>query len=813
MRTRILNLLPYFVITLFVLLMAAQLNQPPMNRFPGWDYFWTDLLQGGKLMALKQSLPLGELPALNPYVDFGFNSLGDTTVPQHFLYPLNLLALALPVETVILIKLLVALLVGAVGAYLFIGDFVEDRYVALLGALSFISLPFVIGLHYYHPILQLLCFMPLLLRLTHKLAGGGGKLCAAGFALAAALAVGAGDVYSIIIVPAGVFIYACFVSRGDTAVKKILFGAKAAALAAAAGAYYFVPLLYNMWFNGGFAKLLAGIAAPSSPRMSLFGFISFWIHYCAYSALVPVEGTGALYYVPVSFYCAIIFAFLKRRELFSESAVPFRAVSGLLAAGFAMLLLSMFFYAVPQLSGKANGVMRHHINLWQFACTLAAFVSFGAIGRFSGANVLYARLAAISLLIDLAFFSFHNPWWQGLFSLAHSASGFHSSNRMPMRVIGDMWQLLPFANLALVGLLWARSRKCSPPLLYAGLLLVPLFTVSLHNELRATQQSEWQMVARNSYRWDSYLKRQECFDALMGPSDPNFRVLPSSKGVIDDKRGRNWKLIAETEMHNSGRRKVLYSYRETMHPFSAALYSSLRGAYYPSNFYPPLSGQVAPRLDTVKLMGVKWVLSADERIQSPELLYRGLCRSANPPFLSYPEYAGGDIYVYELARPLPVAFVAGKRKTVSARESVAEILKGGSYPWLDGTVYLEGNDGLDTPQNKGFSAKKNYARIVSEGYGHVLASVESDGPGFLVLSYLYRPFWKAVDADTGRPLRIFRAYGGFMAVPLPGSGTSRVLLKYTPMDAYAGLALSALAVLAALFWKINGAGTGFSARN
>lgn len=61
---------------------------------------------------------------------------------------------------------------------------------------------------------------------------------------------------------------------------------------------------------------------------------------------------------------------------------------------------------------------------------------------------------------------------------------------------------------------------------------------------------------------------------------------------------------------------------------------------------------------------------------------------------------------------------------------------------------------------------------------------------FLVLSYLYRQNWKAYLGPD--QLKIYRAYGGLMAVRIP-PGSYTVKFQYTPVDVYLGLSLTVLA--------------------
>ncbi|HEY1433895.1 MAG TPA: YfhO family protein, partial [Thermoanaerobaculia bacterium] len=87
------------------------------------------------------------------------------------------------------------------------------------------------------------------------------------------------------------------------------------------------------------------------------------------------------------------------------------------------------------------------------------------------------------------------------------------------------------------------------------------------------------------------------------------------------------------------------------------------------------------------------------------------------------------------------------------------------------------------------------ARLAEDAPERVVADVTATYAGLLVLTDLDYPGWIA--EEDGRRLPMLRADGFFRAVALP-PGTHRVVFRYRPLAFYAGLALSALALLVAL---------------
>jgi len=281
----------------------------------------------------------------------------------------------------------------------------------------------------------------------------------------------------------------------------------------------------------------------------------------------------------------------------------------------------------------------------------------------------------------------------------------------------------------------------------------------------------------------------------MGYYDPNYRTLPGSADIFKSGRGQNWKLIAETELHVQDRQKVLFTYRETMHPYAALLYSTFGGVFVPSNWFPPLSEQIPRNMAIARLMGVRWVLSSDATIDSPDLVYRGKCVTSKPPFPFDGPAADGTIYVYEVLDPVGIAFLTDRYQVVDISESLRTIFLNRDHPWKRGIVYLE-TEPTTEGKNRTISSTEvipnlgSRAEIAKETFNSIELNLSTPTPRYLVLSYLYRPNWKAYLGQDD--LRIYRAYGGFMAVQVP-PGQHLIRFRYTALDVYLGLFLTGLA--------------------
>jgi hypothetical protein len=807
------------LIILYVIIFMFQIHLPPFESYPGWDEFWVDVRTAGGLLTLKQALLDGQLPAITPYEDFGFNFAGNTA-PTLPLSPFNLLILAFSPAAVMVLRTASYFILGGVGAYLFLKLVTRDRLLSLLGGLTYISIPFVLNLHFYDT-LAVFLLIPLFLLLIHHILGRPTPLKYLLFVVLCIIEFSAGDVHTLVILPVVVAVYSLLIGLGYyrvgflSSIKRTVLLTFLCILSAS---FYILPLYRNLSEISATLNSFkdAGLYTGGG-GMDLAGFLSFFWQNGFESLFRPSEGSGLLLYVPALFYFGIIMALAFYRVVFKENRRQIVIVIALLLLGLSMFLISVVFYILPGgFSSLGHGLLRGHINLIPFMVVLAGFVCFAAINRTKGfKNKIYIPIVAGALLIDLFFcgariIRFIYPTIFGL-PPRTALEGITSSNLISVLFIKDMWVFLPWLNLLFVILLFSHSLigylKSTPAkALAVGFaacaVLLPLLNISVHNELRA---SKYQVERSNPYRWEAYLERRAGVNEIIGPYDKNYRTMPASADVYKIGRGRNWKLIAETELHVQDNQKMLFSYRETVHPYTSLVYSTFQSRLMLSNWFPPISGRVPGNMDVVRLMGVKWVISADAALNSPDLLYRGeyVTRKAPPHHDNI--MADGTTYIYEVRDPLPIAFLADKYRVVSLSESLKTIQENKEHPWSQGIVYLETEPSGGTAQENTAvksvsSGSESSAEITDETFNSFEVNVTVPAAKYLVLSYLYRPNWHAYLGPE--ELKVYRAYGGFMAVEVP-PGESTVRFRYTPRDVYLGLLLTALAFVLPLLAYIT----------
>lgn len=801
-----------FFIILYVILLTLQINQRPFERYPEWDHFWVDTEAAGKLTSLKHALGHHEIPAIDPYTELGWNLAGD----HHSIWGiLNIFVLFFTPATVLILQHMMLLFLGAWGAFLYLYFITRNRYLSFLGGLTYISLPFTISLYYYGSSFADFNLVPLLLFLLHRLGKNISRNNLLVFIFFCAIAIGLADINFLLVLFTIIPVYSFLIGiwyyqfSPFQALKKSFLLSLFALLA---GSFYLVPLFYNLHSIGSAVATFKEIGIVSLGSLGQkISFFSYFLERGGVESLhLPFEEMGLVLYIPALFYIFILLSLIFKPVIFRENQ-PFPTVFALILLGALMFFASFVFYhplaskLIPGIREAATGVFRFHLHLLPFLSLLAAFICVSEINKIRNHKIkigIYAVTIITSLLVDLDFTS-NLP--------ANLDRPYGSSNLVPVPIANPL-ALIPFVNLAVIFLLAAShlpgnlkntsSRKVAIAGSILLAILVSLLGISNYNEWFATgQQGREPPLTRNPFRWESYLERKGCIDRAIPRYDSNYRTLYAGKGRVLPQDGRDWKLIAETELHVTEGEKVLFSYREFEHPFTGLLrgtFQKKEKTFKRAKLMPPLSREVPENLNLMRLMGVKWIISADEEIFHPDLAYRGKCFSREgPKGLQGGEQEEGYFYLYELLNPLGITFLANDYQKVEINKSLQTIYDGKDYPWMHGVVYLETDPVPDTVSEKAVNnppggESSGRVKIVRESFSSLELSVTSSKPEFLVLSYIYRPFWK-VSVD-GLQTRIYRAYGGFMSIYLsPGSHT--VKFRYYPLDIYLGLILTFIAFL------------------
>lgn len=801
----------------YVILLTLQINQLPFERYPEWDHFWVDVRTAGALYSLKHALANFELPALSPYLGFGWNLAGD----HHSFWALpNILLTILSPRSVIILCQFIALLAGSIGAFIYLYRISSNAALSLFGGFTYVSIPFTISLSYYYSSAWGFFFIPIFLTLIHLILENPNRKNLMGFFLLSAFSIGLCDIYFLVVIAIVVPLYALLVGilyhriSFLPALKKSSF---LLILCLLSGSFYIIPLLFNLMDMGTAVSAFKAAGIIPTNYIGLeYNFLQIFRELNGWESLyLPIEGSALILYIPAFFYFSILLALLFYDVLFKEKSRQLFLVLCLVILGSSMLFGSVIFYSpitaklFPAIREAARGVLRLHLNLIPFVGILAAFICFSALDALTNKKIkfgLYALIFIFSLLIDEYLF---NVLPLGV------ERPFGSSNLIPIP-IGNPLHLIPFLNLSFIIILVLINilKSIDKPeikypfytILVELMLFVSVLGVSNYNEWFATgQQGRQPPLTRNSYRWDSYLQRKECIDKIIPRSDPNYRTLFSGRGLLVDYDGRNRNLIAETELHVADKEKVLFSYREFEHPYTGLMRGTFKlggKAFYRSNIMPPLSSEVPGNLNYIKLMGVKRIVSADAEISAEGITYRGSCRTAEGPAGTAGGYQeGGIMYVYEVTEPLGISFLVDSYKKVSQTDSLQTIFLKKETPWINNLVFLEKDPPVRVESSiKNIQAQdtENRALITQEKFNEVQIQFNAPHEKFLVLSYIFRPGWKGyIDS---KKTKIYRAYGGFMALKVP-AGKHKVVFRHTAYDIYLGHLFTLAAFIFSVFLK------------
>jgi hypothetical protein len=171
------------------------------------------------------------------------------------------------------------------------------------------------------------------------------------------------------------------------------------------------------------------------------------------------------------------------------------------------------------------------------------------------------------------------------------------------------------------------------------------------------------------------------------------------------------------------------------------------------------------------LLGAKYVLAGKDQPPGDQRLV--------------PVFATAEIDVYLNTAALPRALFVTDRKVVADHEEAWQAIHAPSFSPTR-TVVLEGDAGRALPP-KAEDAEGSHIAFVRYGLNSVELRVDSPVAGWLVLSDVYYPGWRA--RLDGQPVPLRRANYTFRAVSVP-AGEHTVEMLFAPRTWYLGLTLS-----------------------
>jgi hypothetical protein len=186
----------------------------------------------------------------------------------------------------------------------------------------------------------------------------------------------------------------------------------------------------------------------------------------------------------------------------------------------------------------------------------------------------------------------------------------------------------------------------------------------------------------------------------------------------------------------------------------------------------------------ITIHGVSLVDTRDRTFQSVVLSGTGRYRLVH----------SGDVKIYENLDPLPRAFLVPQATWVESNDAALARMQAPDFDPASEVVLSGSGEG----PTGAVGQRSGDASVVRYEPEQVVVRVETDRPGWLVLTDAFYPGWEAtvdgVRADIARADILFRA----LAVE---GGAHEVVFSFRPQSVRAGLAISvAAAVLWLLFW-------------
>jgi len=808
-----------------------QINLYPGVRYPSWDSFWVDVRTLGGLWALKDALSVGELPLFDPYTGLGFNIAGNHHSPiglSNFL-----VAFFDPLEVMVFGQY-AALLLSAFFAFRYLRIFSDNGAACFLGAVVYIGAPIVTSRYYFDQTLYGFLFLSIFLYHTHMAYTDRHRsgflfhvFAIAGWAF---VTIGMADIFFLMSLPITITSYGFVIARfqrGLPVIHSLISSVVLALVALAGGAYYLFPLAENLVMNSVAARPFIDAALmPGGTEYKPGNFAQMFLHGSAKSLIFPMHGAGSFLYVPMAFYLAMLFAAKRLWKDNSRCSGNLVAISGLVASVLAVTFFVWFFYSeifhmlLPKLSGATTGSLRHLWNVIPFLMTLAAFIAIISFGSQERVWPRWLMKAAwLGMVWEyLLFFVLKGAIGDSLYKVTHeNETGFDTSNLFSVTVFNNPWIVLPISNLLLILVLSillvpnARigNRKIAGLGRYVIVAAVALFSLSVHNEVRIFQ-GNWQLTTKNDFRWRTYVERRECIDRLVDRSDRNHRTLYASAEIFGPS-GRNWKLIAETEMHVGPQERTLFSFREVEHPFTAMVSGAFSNTYMRMVTWVPTSRQILDNMELLDLLSVKWVIGANVELIHERLKKRGSCKTEKGPmdeFVALME--GGEMFVYEVINPVPLAWGARTITEMSGEQVIQSVFVDGDRPWVSRNLlvdHIPADWSASTAVSDG-----DLFNVSGQTFLSTSISVQAKTDRMVFVGFANRPNLTAyVD---GNEVETVTAYAGMMAVPVK-AGIHEIVIRYSSSWHKAGVlvAFSTLVVALLLYlygrygWKYRPVGT------
>jgi hypothetical protein len=691
---------------------------------------------------------------------------------------------------------------------------------AVVGALLYLSLPYLTSLHLFTTLGTAPLVLPIVLIATEDLFEMVNWRNAFRAWLAFAVSVLLGDINILFSLAPIVIVYGSVYAlvvrrRGRRDIQRALGVSAAIGLTAAA------PLLLPLYANSKSITTSPALE-PFLPGPGRGVDVMRFLRTNGLDSLVwPFEGSGLL------LYCPAVFVFLGLVGLCVRPAPEVavrRRIIALVVLAISLFVETLilnnasFLSALGVADTGTRGILRVHLNLLPYLLLLIGVLGCASlIDRIDTTHlrplaIVAGSTAAISVGIDVLVLGIH-PTWYGKPLAVRGAAQVPSPTMlrfprswdpvvllMGFHVVAAL--LLLVVSSRPVGIAGTRRQMISAVSIGVMAVVVTFGTLTAHLEMLSRSSAEWHWVTDSTYRVDASRQRRTCIEDLADVNDPGVRVLYTGGQTLSETSGRAWANLLEVELSQESGQHTLFSYRELDSPIVGVYYGFL-GRVQNALLFPPLTDVVAEKASLLRLLGVRYVVSADAAMPQHataqgDFTFLGTCTTAPgpgeingvdvDPAIADPRSGAGTSYVYEVARSPGIFSLACANEVMSQAAALSRASTLLEPAWERGVVWTE-QPVADAKAMACNAPTTSEVQVLSEDGSDVNLRVHTDRSMALVAAYAFRDGWSA--SLDGHEVPVLRAYGGLMAISVP-PGSHSIVFSYSARSLPIGLAIFTL---------------------
>jgi len=717
-----------------------QYGQIPGNRFPNWDYTWADAIHISRLSELQRELNHFRIPEMNYFTGLGLEKLSEVAGYINPINPLHLLLFSgvTPLHF-ILIKTCLFLTLLQIGTYRLVHFNTKKKSLSQITALLSATLPVYWSIIY--PFTTLYCFtcsIPLIIYFYLKfLENQNTRYLISYFILI--LCIGPDLLGTGTIALLNLALLWTVKKSNIFQVKSFIYFSLTGALGTISFWYPYLFLIQNRMHR------LKELGIFPVAKTNFLEYWQFYFSHGAHTLLYPIEGSAILMYVPI--FCVVsIFGYVSRnKNLYTNKEK--KLINQFILITLTLFLLPSILYIHPVTSRFLFSYYRNNFNALPILLLIITSTVLSKIEK-----KMFNKILAYAIGIEIVLFIINPatifraklPYGEYIDSVLSTKKALYDTNLAEtLKLKFPFITSLPWLNLILINLVIATMLYFSTKnqnlfnrkgVFYFLSLVITLYLFSTNIELRR-YMGEWQQVSVSDSRFINYEKRTIKWVEKYHVNEPNFRVLLVGKEIYKNS-GRNIKLMLDSELNNNYGIKIIPSYRELDNIDMGLSLFTLTCPNCPyengqslTQNWPPTEEQLSTNHNWLSENSIKYIISADEALNSPDFILLDTFQYPNNSFQSE-KTENGLVYLYEVRKPEPI---------------------------------------IDSP-----SQVQNFkeVEITSEGI-----SLFSNSPRLtpLTINYYYSNRFKASFND--KPLRITRTSKNKMALSVP-SGEGKLKITY-----------------------------------